>query len=154
MEVDVQIASAASDIPSSDDIRHWVEKTLNATAPDRDGDVSVRVVDEDEMRTLNRDYRDQDNATNVLSFAAGHVEGMPPGEVPALGDIVVCAGVVCREAAEQGKPVADHWGHMIVHGTLHLLGHDHESEPEASAMEQLEREILAGLGIADPYKGN
>ena len=154
MEVDVQIASAASGIPSPDDIRHWVETTLGATTPGRNGDVSVRVVDEDEMRTLNRNFRDQDKVTNVLSFVAGHMEGLPPGELPALGDIVVCADVVSREATEQGKAVADHWGHMIVHGTLHLLGHDHVSEPEASAMERLERDILAGLGIADPYKGN
>ena len=154
MEVDVQIASAASGIPSPDDIRHWVEKTLDETESGRSGDVSVRVVDAEEMRALNRDYRDQDKATNVLSFAAVHVEGLPPGEAPALGDIVVCADVVRREATEQGKSVADHWGHMIVHGTLHLLGHDHVSEPEALAMERLERDILAGLGIADPYKGN
>jgi probable rRNA maturation factor len=127
-----------------------------AAAVGRDGDctVSVRVVDEDEMHTLNRNFRDQDKPTNVLSFPAGEIAGLPASEMPILGDIVVCAGVVTREAAEQGKAVADHWGHMIVHGTLHLLGHDHKSAAEAAAMEGLERDILAGLGITDPYRGN
>ena len=154
MEIEVQIASQASDIPSAEDIRRWVESALDATHTADSRDVSVRVVDEDEMRTLNRDFRDQDRPTNVLSFAAGDVEGLPPGEEKMLGDVIVCADVVNREANEQGKSVADHWGHMIVHGILHLMGHDHMSESEASQMEELEREILAGLGIADPYRGN
>ena len=154
MEVEVQIASDASGIPSAASIRQWVASAVGAVAPDRSGDVSVRIVDEDEMRALNKDYRDQDKPTNVLSFPAGTVEGLPAGETPMLGDIVVCANVLTREASEQGKAIADHWGHIVVHGTLHLLGHDHTSEPEASEMETLERDILAGLGIADPYIGN
>ena len=154
MEIEVQIASQASDIPSTEDIRRWVEGAIDATETADSRDVSVRVVDEDEMRTLNREYRDQDKPTNVLSFAAGDVEGLPPGEASVLGDVIICADVVRREANEQGKSVADHWGHMIVHGILHLTGHDHMSESEASEMEQLEKEILAGLGIADPYRGN
>ena len=76
------------------------------------------------------------------------------GVTPPLGDIVVCASVVAREAEEQGKTLSDHWSHMLVHGALHLLGHDHLTESEDDAMESLEREILAGLGIADPYQGN
>jgi probable rRNA maturation factor len=154
MNVDVQIASGASDIPSSGDIQRWVENAVSRSIDDPGAEVSVRVVDEEEMQTLNRDYRDQDKPTNVLSFPAGEVAGLPPGESSMLGDIVVCAGVVAREAEEQGKPLGDHWGHMLVHGVLHLLGHDHMTEREADEMEALERDILGRLGIADPYQGN
>ena len=154
MNVDIQVASAAAGIPAGDDIREWVERTVDAADPGRDADVSVRIVDEQEMRGLNRDYRDQDKPTNVLAFPAGDAGFVPPGERPLLGDIVVCAGVVAREAEDQGKPAAHHWSHMLVHGTLHLLGHDHVTDPQAQAMEALERQILDSLGIADPYAGN
>jgi probable rRNA maturation factor len=151
-DVDVQIASGASGIPSPDDIRRWVAHAASAEACGPETEISVRVVDEPEMQALNRDYRGQDRPTNVLSFPAGDVQGLPEDTARMLGDIVVCATVVEREAAEQGKRLADHWGHMLVHGVLHLLGHDHMTEAEADAMEGLEREILAGLGIADPYE--
>ena len=154
MSVDVQIASDAAGIPASKSIRDWVRTAINETDPGRDVDVSVRVVDEDEMRTLNRQYRDQNKSTNVLAFPVGKGGFVPPGERPLLGDIVVCAGVVAREANEQGKRLDDHWGHMLVHGTLHLLGHDHITDQQAEAMEALERRVLATLGIADPYAGN
>jgi len=154
MNVDVQVASNAPGIPSTDDIRQWVEHAVGVVDADRDADVSVRIVDEHEMRTLNRDFRDQDKPTNVLSFPAGDMAGLPADELPALGDIVVCATVVAAEAAEQGKTLGDHWGHMLVHGTLHLLGYDHMTEREAGEMEGHERQILADLGIADPYQGN
>ena len=108
----------------------------------------MRIVDEAEGRALNARWRGRDYATNVLSFPAE----LPPGvALPLLGDLVVCAPVVAREAAEQGKPEADHWAHLVIHGTLHLLGFDHESESDAVVMEGLERELLAGLGIGDPY---
>ena len=154
MIVDVQVVSDAPGIPSTGDIRLWVERALGAVVADRDVDVSVRIVDEHEMRMLNRDFRDQDKPTNVLSFPAGNVAGLPADESPALGDIVVCATVVAAEAAEQGKAVGDHWGHMLVHGALHLLGYDHMTALEAGEMESHERQILADLGIADPYQGN
>ena len=154
MNVDVQIATIANGIPPVGDIQRWVAAAVAAKATDPATEVSVRVVDEDEMQTLNRDYRDQDKPTNVLSFPAGDVQGLPTGTDTSLGDIVVCATVVAREASEQGKLLDDHWGHMLVHGVLHLLGHDHMTESEADEMERLEREILAGLGIADPYEGN
>lgn len=154
MKVEVQVASDASDVPHIDAMRDWVVRAAAAAGSSSSSTVSIRVVDEDEMHALNRDYRNKDNPTNVLSFPAGEFDGLPSGESPILGDIVVCAGVVAREAAEQGKAIADHWSHLIVHGTLHLLGYDHMSEAEAAAMEGLERDILAGLGIADPYMGN
>ena len=124
--VDVQIASEAQGIPAAEDIRRWVEHAASAGVRDRDFEISVRVVDESEMQALNRDYRDQDKPTNVLSFPAGDVAGLPSDVSHMLGDIVVCATVVEREAAAQGKPASDHWGHMLVHGVLHLLGHDHD----------------------------
>jgi len=154
MKVDVQIASDSAGIPPGNRIRAWVRAAVSTAIPDSGGDVTVRVVDESEMRTLNREFRHKDEPTNVLSFPAGDADGLPPGVAAALGDIVVCAPVVAREAAEQDKAVVDHWGHMLVHGTLHLLGHDHVGTREARRMEALERSILATFGIADPYRGN
>jgi probable rRNA maturation factor len=112
-------------------------------------ELSVRIVDEPEMRELNARYRHKDYPTNVLSFPAG----LPPGvDVPLLGDIVICAPLVTREAAEQHKAPRAHWAHLLVHGTLHLLGHDHERARDAEVMEALERRILAGLKFPDPYR--
>ena len=103
------------------------------------------------MRALNHEYRRINKATNVLSFPAGEIAGLP-GEAPrVLGDVVICATVVSEEAAAQGKQVADHWAHMLVHGMLHLLGYDHELDAEAVEMEGLETQVLASSGLADPY---
>ena len=154
MNVDVQIAVDDAGVPACEVIRDRVRRALNETNPGRDVDVSVRIVDEHEMRTLNREYRKQDKPTNVLAFPAGDAEFVPPGERPLLGDIVVCAAVVAREAEEQGKQLDHHWSHMLVHGTLHLLGYDHATDREATEMEALERSVLDSLGIADPYAGN
>ena len=154
MNVDVQVASDAAGLPTDEEIRDRVERAVRAVDPGADVEVSVRIVDEPEMRNLNRDYRGKDKPTNVLAFPAGDPGFVPPGETPLLGDIVVCAGVVAREAEEQGKRPEHHWSHMLVHGTLHLLGHDHADDDEALAMEGMERRILAELGIADPYAGN
>jgi probable rRNA maturation factor len=113
--------------------------------------VCIVLVDEDESRALNSQYRGKENATNVLSF---------PMQLPeyvterALGDVVICAPVVAREAEEQGKPVLAHWAHMVVHGMLHLQGYDHEAESEAAAMEALEVRILRELGFDNPYAGD
>ena len=154
MNVDVQFASDAAGIPSIDTVQAWVESTVRATDPGRVAEVSVRIVDEAEMRALNREYRDQDKPTNVLAFPAGDAGFALPGQIPLLGDIVVCAGVVAREADEQGKPLEHHWAHMLVHGTLHLLGYDHVGEEQAGTMEAIERRILDEFGIADPYSGS
>ncbi len=97
------------------------------------------------MRDLNARFRDQDKATNVLSFPA------PPNPEDHLGDIALAYGVCAREAAEQGKPIGRHLQHLVVHGVLHLLGYDHMSDDEAKVMEDLERALLAGLGVPDPY---
>jgi probable rRNA maturation factor len=120
-------------------------------------EIAVRLTSDDEVHTLNRQYRGKDKPTNVLSFPMVQpdlldtvTQGSDDGEV-LLGDIVLAHGVCAAEAADKGVSVTDHATHLIVHGTLHLLGHDHGTDAEAEAMEGLERDALAGLGIADPY---
>ncbi|MBB3825853.1 rRNA maturation RNase YbeY [Xanthomonas arboricola] len=152
LDVAVSYALPRAGLPSAVSFRKWVAAALKGRI--READLAVRVVDEKEGCSLNRHYRGKDYATNVLSFPAELPEGLPKGiKMPLLGDLVICAPVVAREAAEQGKSLAAHYAHLTVHGTLHLLGWDHEDEKEADAMEQLEREILADLGIDDPYAG-
>ena len=152
VRIDVQRATDENSTPDDAFVVAWVTRAIEAAGEAGAREVSVRIVDADEMQGLNRDYRDKDRPTNVLSFPAGDVAGLPDDEPVPLGDIVVCAGVVRDEAADQGKAVPDHWAHMLVHGALHLLGHDHESETEAEAMEALEARILEAHGIGDPYK--
>jgi probable rRNA maturation factor len=135
-------------LPSAASFRRWVEAALHGAKRRKPAELAIRVVDADEGRTLNRDYRGKNYATNVLSFPAE----LPPGVVlPLIGDLAICAPVVLREAAEQHKSPRDHWAHMTIHGVLHLLGYDHIEDTEAEAMEALETRILARLGIADPY---
>jgi probable rRNA maturation factor len=154
--VDVQVACDDPGIPSGADIHSWVEAAVSASGHSfaNDVEVAVRIVDAGEIQTLNSLYREKDKATNVLSFPAGNIEGLPDDASRLLGDIVVCASVVATEAGEQGKVLADHWGHMLVHGTLHLLGFDHENEVEATEMESLETRILASRSVTDPYEGS
>ena len=153
MVVDVQIACSDSGIPSEKDIQDWVEFAAGQSgrAPDSPADIAVRIVDAAEIQTLNHVYREKDAPTNVLSFSAGEMDGLPNDAVRQLGDIVVCAPVVSEEAARQGKLLSDHWAHMLVHGVLHLLGFDHENDADADEMERLEVAILKDRGIADPY---
>jgi probable rRNA maturation factor len=134
-------------------MRDWVAAAIRGAGIDRGADieVGVRVVSAEEMQALNRRYRGQDKATNVLSFGAGDFVGLPAGTPRNLGDLVVCATVVAEEASEQGKRLADHWAHMLVHGTLHLLGYDHTKDAEAAEMEALEVRILAAGDVPDPY---
>jgi probable rRNA maturation factor len=144
----VNYAVPRAGIPSPASFRRWVEATLHGAKRRKATELSIRIVGAEEGRALNRDYRGKDYATNVLSFEAD----LPPGlKLPLIGDMAICAPVVAREAVEQGKHAHDHWAHLTVHGTLHLLGYDHIVEAEAEAMEALETRILAGLGIADPY---
>jgi probable rRNA maturation factor len=149
MSVHVDIQAACSEpVPEEDDLRSWICAALDHHGSGKDAEVCLRLVGEAEMTTLNSDYRGKSGPTNVLSFPAG----LPPElALPLLGDIVICAPVVAREAAEQGKPLAAHWAHMAVHGSLHLLGHDHIEEADAATMEALETIILAQLGFPCPY---
>jgi probable rRNA maturation factor len=139
---------ARKGLPSAVSFRRWVDAAMAGAKRRKPAELAIRIVGTKEGRSLNRDYRDKDYATNVLSFP---VE-LPPGvNLPLIGDLAICAPVVAREAAEQGKPTHHHWAHMTVHGVLHLLGYDHMEDAEAEAMEALETRILAKLGIDDPY---
>ncbi|HEY0333259.1 MAG TPA: rRNA maturation RNase YbeY [Stenotrophomonas sp.] len=152
LDVSVSYALPRIGLPAAVSFRRWVAAALKGRI--READLAIRLVDAREGRSLNQHYRGKDYATNVLSFPAELPEGLPKGvKMPLLGDLVICAPVVAREAKEQDKPLAAHYAHLTVHGTLHLLGWDHEDDREADAMEQLEREILADLGIDDPYLG-
>ena len=139
---------ARGGLPQRASFQRWIETTLRMAKRRGNSEVSIRLVDADEGRALNRQYRQRDYATNVLSFP---LELEPGIKLPLLGDLAICAPVVAREAREQGKPLRDHYAHMTVHGILHLLGHDHENDVDAERMENLERKILAELGFADPY---
>jgi probable rRNA maturation factor len=150
LDVSVSYALPRVGLPSSQSFRKWVAAALKGRI--READLAIRIVGAKEGRALNRHYRGKDYATNVLSFPAELPQGLPKGvKMPLLGDLVICAPVVAREAKEQKKPLNDHYAHLTVHGTLHLLGWYHMDDKEAEAMEQLEREILAELGIDDPY---
>ena len=146
LDVSVAYALPRAGLPAAVSFRKWVAAALAGRI--READLAIRIVGTKEGRALNRHYRGKDYATNVLSFPAELPEGV---RLPLLGDIVICAPVVAREAREQKKALADHYAHLTVHGTLHLLGWDHEDTREAECMERLEREILAELGIEDPY---
>lgn len=150
LDVAVSYALPRAGLPAANSFRKWVAAALDGRI--READLAIRLVDAREGRALNRHYRGKDHATNVLSFPAELPEGLPEGvHMPLLGDLVLCAPVIAREAREQRKPLAAHYAHMTVHGSLHLLGWNHEDEREAECMEALEREILAGMGIDDPY---
>ena len=148
VQLHVGYAVPRADIPAAASFRRWVGAALRGARRRKSTELAIRIVDTDEGRALNRDYRGKDYATNVLSFPAELPSGVA---LPLIGDLAICAPVVAREAAEQGKPLRDHWAHLTVHGVLHLLGHDHIEEAQAEAMEALETRILAGLGIPDPY---
>lgn len=136
----VQYASEAQKTPTRSQLRRWVAAALQGRA-----EITLRVVDAEEGQVLNRDYRDKDYATNVLTFAYGEEDGV------LSGDIVLCAPVVEKEAREQGKQLRAHYAHLTVHGVLHMQGYEHETDAEAREMEALEVEILHRLGFNNPY---
>ena len=147
LDLVVQQACEAS-VPGEEEFQRWVGAALVGVGREGDTEIALRVVDEAEMAALNERFRGRPGPTNVLSFPAD----LPPGlELPLLGDLVLCAPLVEREAHEQGKAVAAHWAHLAVHGTLHLLGYDHQAPAEAAAMEALETDILGSLGLPCPY---
>ena len=145
--VDLQIATENIEgVPTEEQIVQWATA---AVQPEGDEvEMTVRIVDEAESHELNLTYRGKDRPTNVLSFP---FECPDEVELPLLGDLVICRQVVEREAAEQEKPLMAHWAHMVVHGSLHLLGYDHIEDDEAEEMESLETQIMQGLGFDDPY---
>jgi len=149
VSVTVDVQRVVADGPDEEDIRRWVTATLQAEGHDADAELTVRIVDEAEITELNRRYRHRDRPTNVLAFP---FEAPPGVETALLGDLVIAAPVVRREAAEQGKAETAHWAHLIVHGTLHLLGYDHHTESDAERMEGREVAILDALGFPNPYQ--
>lgn len=155
VNLELQLACEVESLPAEDEIRRWLEAAIATSAESARApwEIVVRVVDEQESRELNRRYRQQDRPTNVLAFPAGEMSWAEGPEETArpLGDLVVCGPIVEREAREQEKDVAGHWGHLLVHGALHLLGHDHRHDEEAAVMERLEARILAERGYDDPY---
>ena len=159
LRVDVQ-TGVRTWAPRARDIATWAGTAIGRRASG--GELGVRVVGSAESRRLNARYRGKDKPTNVLSFPPapfpGGVAGAPAagrpqnGDSRPLGDLVICAQVVRSEAREQGKPLQAHWAHLVVHGTLHLIGYDHEREAEAKRMERREIAVLRRLGFANPYR--
>lgn len=155
LNVEIQISlEGVSGLPANEQMSTWAQAAFDTVNEpgSAESQLTLRVVDESEITRLNRDYRHKDAPTNVLSFPFDMPQGLPESEcLGELGDVVICAAVVRREAARQGKSEESHWAHMVVHGTLHLLGYDHIVDAEAIEMESLEIRVLAGLGYADPY---
>lgn len=152
LDLVVQNDDNLAGVPGDADFLRWAEAALAGAdarlALDEPYELTLRIVSPEESQQLNRDYRGKDYATNVLSFP---FEAPPNVELPILGDLAICADVVKKEAEEQKKDVLAHWAHLVIHGTLHLLGYDHIEDDEAEYMEALEIRVLAGFGIADPY---
>jgi len=143
----VQYRAGRKGVPAARSFESWVRETLRGRRGGR-RQVNIVLFDESGARALNRQYRGRNYATNVLSWP---YEPAPREKSGLLGDLVMCPAVVAREAADQGKPLRDHYAHLTVHGVLHLAGYDHETPRDAVRMERLERRILAGLGVPDPY---
>ncbi|HSG04481.1 MAG TPA: rRNA maturation RNase YbeY [Marinobacterium sp.] len=146
LTIDVMRDVANDSLPSDQQLQHWAE--LAAADRQPGAELCIRIVTSEESQQLNRDYRGKDKPTNVLSFPFEAPPGLP---INILGDLAICADVVAKEALEQNKQLAHHWAHMVIHGTLHLLGFDHINDQDAEIMEAMERELLARLDIPDPY---
>ena len=143
-QLELQMATSEADVPGEEEFQSWADTCF----PDLDATILVRVVDQEESAQLNQQYRQKQGPTNVLSFPFEVPEGVDNDH---LGDLVMCAPVIKTEALDQAKRIDDHWGHMLVHGVLHLQGYDHLTDSEAETMESLDIELLSRLAIADPY---
>ena len=144
--LDIQLACENTYLPSTEQMQLWAETAL--LPYNKSFELTLRLVDVSESQQLNHQYRGKDKPTNVLSFPFEVPDGI---ELDLLGDLVICADVVENEAIAQNKTVNAHWVHMIIHGCLHLLGYDHISEDEAIEMETIEIDLLASLGLENPY---
>jgi probable rRNA maturation factor len=147
LTTEVQNISSESGVPESRLIEKWAATAYGKVAEEQ-AELTVRIVDEDDGRQFNEQYRKQETATNVLSFP---FEDPPNVRTNILGDIVACAPVISREAQEQGKTLHAHWAHLIVHGVLHLCGYHHEVNDDAQIMQRLETEIVEHLGFSNPH---
>jgi|TARA_B110000977_G_scaffold70740_1_gene95981 probable rRNA maturation factor len=147
LSIDIQKACASEDSPDEDSIKRWVSAAIR---DERDEcELSIRIVDEQESADFNQRYRGKSGATNVLSFP---FDAVTPEPLPILGDLVICAPVLVREASEQQKTTTAHWAHIVIHGVLHLLGYDHIEDQDAEQMESLETEIMLILDFPPPYR--
>lgn len=147
LTVDIQVASEDDGHPPPVAIEQWIAAAIGDSLDE--AELTVRIVDSKEITRLNHSYRGSDKATNVLSFPADIPQHI---ELPLLGDLVICADIVAAEASAQSKSRHAHWAHMVIHGTLHLLGYDHIEDHDAAVMEAREIELLAGLNIDNPYQ--
>lgn len=148
LSIVVQDVSDLDSTPTTREIRTWIKRGLGGEAR---GELSIRIVDEAESAALNLRYRGRRGATNVLSFSGTDLPADMDSSAGVLGDLVVCAPVIAREAAAKAKSIDAHWAHVLLHGVLHLLGYDHESDAQAQLMERRETELLAALGFDDPH---
>ena len=149
-----QIATARAGLPHARSFQVWAQAahdTGQARGQHRPSSLTIRLVGSAESRRLNRTWRGKDKPTNVLSFPGGDAGLAVPLQSMEVGDLAICAPVVAREAREQHKLLHAHWAHMVIHGVLHLLGHDHENDHDAHEMEALEIQLLAGFGYSNPY---
>lgn len=149
--IDLQLACGAGNLPSEQQFLQWVELAVQNSD---NTEVVIRIVDELESEQLNTEYRQKKSATNILSFPFELPEGLPQGalEHVPLGDLIVCASIVAKEAKEQHKPLLSHWAHMIIHGCLHLQGYDHVDAKDATLMESIEVKLLQKIHINNPYQ--
>jgi len=147
IDLDLQIACEFDDLPNEEQFSLWANTALKNLKPD--AEMTIRISDVQESQQLNFEYRGKDKPTNVLSF---EFEAPPGIDLPLIGDLVISPEIVKKESIEQEKTFHNHFAHMVVHGCLHLLGFDHIDNDEANEMESLEKQILAGLGIDDPYR--
>lgn len=147
LSIDIQVATDSETVPTTQDINRWVSAALTLTQ--KETELSIRFVDNEESARLNKQFRRKIGPTNVLSFPFETTDNIP---IPLIGDIVICAPTVEKEAKEQNKLASNHWAHMVIHGTLHLLGYDHIESHQATVMEGLEISIMASLGLENPYK--
>lgn len=145
--LDLQLACEFENLPSEAQFQLWAEHAL--TQFREEAELTIRIADEHESQELNSQYRGKDKPTNVLSFPFDAPSGI---ELPLIGDLIICPQVVYQESIEQEKTFHDHFAHMVIHGCLHLLGFDHINEQDAVEMETIEKQILASLNIADPYR--
>jgi len=147
VDLELQIASESESLPEASEFIRWIDAAL--PTHQQPTEIVIRIVDEQEGTELNQTYRNKRGATNVLSFP---FDAPPQVSMNLLGDLVICAPVIAREADEQSKPLDAHWAHMTVHGVLHLIGYDHQTEEQAKEMESLEKTVLTSLGYENPYK--
>ncbi|MFY8349762.1 rRNA maturation RNase YbeY [Pseudoalteromonas sp. SSM20] len=147
IELDLQIAHEFDNLPTFEQFELWANKALTNLKPD--AELTIRISDASESQQLNHEYRGKNKPTNVLSFP---FEAPPGIELPLIGDLIICPEVVLQESVEQEKSFHDHFAHMVIHGCLHLMGYDHIDSEEALEMESLEKQLLAELAIADPYR--